>query len=88
MRFLLVTCVVSDFAQVQPETLERVKAALPDDLAASALTEMEVAYGLLLNPRLARRLEPVAVVSRSLEWKQSGRRSRVPLRQPLTGLMP
>jgi tRNA(fMet)-specific endonuclease VapC len=59
MRYLLDTCVVSDFAQGQPETLAHVKAAAPEDLAASVLTEMEVAYGLLLNPRLARRLKPV-----------------------------
>ncbi len=59
MRYLVDTCVVSDFAQGQPETLAHVKAAAPEDLAASALTEMEVAYGLLLNPRLARRLKPV-----------------------------
>ena len=59
MRFLLDTCVVSDFAQGQPEVLARVKAAAPEDLAASAITGMEVAYGLLLNPKLARRLKPV-----------------------------
>jgi tRNA(fMet)-specific endonuclease VapC len=59
MRFLLDTCVVSDFAQGQPQVLARVKAAAPEDLAASAITEMEVAYGLLLNPRLASRLKPV-----------------------------
>ncbi len=59
MRYLLDTCVVSDFAQGQPETLAHVKAAAPEDLATSALTDMEVAYGLLLNPRLARRLKPV-----------------------------
>ena len=59
MRFLLDTCVVSDFAQGQPRVLERVKASAPEDLAASAITEMEVAYGLLLNPKLASRLQPV-----------------------------
>ncbi len=59
MRFLLDTCVVSDFAQGQPLVLAHVQAAAPEDLAASAITEMEVAYGLLLNPRLASRLKPV-----------------------------
>lgn len=59
MRYLLDTCAVSDFAQGHPEVLARVKAAAPEDLAASALTEMEVAYGLWLNPKLARRLKPV-----------------------------
>ena len=59
MRFLLDTCVVSDFAHGQPLVLARVKAAAPEDLAASSITEMEVAYGLLLNPKLASRLKPV-----------------------------
>lgn len=59
MRFLLDTCVVSDFAQGRPEVLARIKASAPDDLAASVVTEMEVAYGLLLNPRLAARLKPI-----------------------------
>jgi tRNA(fMet)-specific endonuclease VapC len=59
MRYLLDTCAVSDFAQGLPRILARIKATAPDELAASALTEMEVAYGLLLNPRLARRLQPV-----------------------------
>src|SRR5262249_16189447 len=43
----------------QPMVLAHVKAAAPEDLAVSAVTEMEVAYGLLLNPRLASRLKPV-----------------------------
>jgi tRNA(fMet)-specific endonuclease VapC len=59
VRFLLDTCIVSDFAQGRPEVLARIKAAAPNDLAASVVTEMEVAYGLLLNPRLAARLRPV-----------------------------
>ena len=58
MQYLLDTCMVSDFAQGRPEILARVKAAAPEDLAVSALTEMEVAYGLLLNAKLARRLKP------------------------------
>lgn len=59
MRFLLDTCAISDFAQGHPRVLTRVKASSPEDLAASAITEMEVAYGLLLNAGLARRLKPV-----------------------------
>ncbi|MGA7870367.1 MAG: type II toxin-antitoxin system VapC family toxin, partial [Candidatus Binatus sp.] len=59
MRFLLDTCVLSDFAQGQRQTLERIKAAAPEDLAASAITQMEIEYGLLLNSKLARRLGPV-----------------------------
>ena len=59
MRFLLDTCVVSDFAQGQAPILTRLRATAPEELAASTLTEMEVAYGLLLNPKLARRLRPL-----------------------------
>ncbi len=59
MRYLLDTCVVSDFAQGHPPVLARVKAVSPEEIAVSAITEMEVAYGLNLNPRLARRLSPV-----------------------------
>lgn len=61
MRYLLDTCAVSDFAAGEPSVLARVKATVPQDLAASTLTEMEVAYGLLLNPKLATRLKPVMV---------------------------
>ncbi|HUY27521.1 MAG TPA: type II toxin-antitoxin system VapC family toxin [Candidatus Binataceae bacterium] len=59
MRFLLDTCVISDFAQGHPQVLARVKSIAPAELAASTITEMEVAYGLILNPKLARRLKPV-----------------------------
>lgn len=59
MRYLLDTCVVSDFAQGQPGVAARVKAASPDDVAVSTITVMEVAYGLRLNPRLSRQLKPV-----------------------------
>jgi tRNA(fMet)-specific endonuclease VapC len=59
MRFLLDTCVLSDFAQGQRATLEKMKATAPDDLAASAITQMEIAYGLLLNPKLGRQLAPI-----------------------------
>jgi tRNA(fMet)-specific endonuclease VapC len=59
MRYLLDTCAVSDFAQGQPRVLDRVKSLSPDDIAISAVTEMEVAYGLRLNPKLGPRLAPV-----------------------------
>jgi len=59
MRFLLDTCVISDFARGHSRTLERINSAAPADLAASTITRMEIAYGLLLNPSLARQLAPV-----------------------------
>jgi tRNA(fMet)-specific endonuclease VapC len=59
MRFLLDTCVVSDFVQGQQRTLDNIKSAAPQDLAASIITRMEISYGLLLNPFLARRARPI-----------------------------
>jgi tRNA(fMet)-specific endonuclease VapC len=59
MRYLLDTTVISDFARGHPAVLARIREESPDELAASTLTEMEVAYGLILNPRLAGRLKPV-----------------------------
>ncbi len=59
MRYLLDTCVLSDFARGEASTLARIKQASPGNLAISAVTEMEIDYGLRLNPRLARKLKPV-----------------------------
>jgi tRNA(fMet)-specific endonuclease VapC len=59
MRYLLDTCVLSDFARGDVSTLGHIKEVPPDDLAISTITQMEIDYGLRLNPRLARRLQPV-----------------------------
>jgi tRNA(fMet)-specific endonuclease VapC len=49
MKYLLDTCTVSDFVKGLPNPLARIKATPPDLIAVSALTRMEVAYGLALN---------------------------------------
>ncbi len=59
MNYLLDTCVVSDFAQGHLQVIARIKAASPDEIAVSVITEMEIAYGLHLNPKLSRRIKPV-----------------------------
>ncbi len=59
MKYLLDTCVVSDFVKGEPGVLATVKRTAPDQIAVSAVTRMEVEYGLLLNPQRARRLAPV-----------------------------
>ncbi len=59
MNYLLDTCVVSDFARGERLTLARIKAASPQDIAVSVITQMEMDYGLLTNPKLARQLRPV-----------------------------
>ena len=59
MKYLLDTCTVSDFVKGQPNVLARVKATSPTLIAVSALTPMEVDYGLALNAVRARKLAPV-----------------------------
>ena len=59
MKYLLDTCTVSDFVKGQPNVLARIKAISPTLIAVSALTRMEVEYGLALNAERARKLAPV-----------------------------
>jgi len=59
MRYLLYTCVLSDFARGEPYTLAHVKETPPSDLAVSTVTAMEVHFGLALDPMRARRLGSV-----------------------------
>ena len=59
MKYLLDTCTVSDFVKGQPNVLARVKATLPNLIAVSALTRMEVDYGLALNAARAKTLTPL-----------------------------
>ena len=50
MTWLLDTCVLSDFARGEAGTLRRLKAASPAEIAVSAITVMEVEYGLARAP--------------------------------------
>jgi tRNA(fMet)-specific endonuclease VapC len=59
MKYLLDTCTVSDFVKGQPNVLARVKATSPTLIAVSALTRMEVDYGLALNAGRATKLAPL-----------------------------
>lgn len=59
MKFLIDTCVVSDFLRGEPAITSRIKASPPSDLAVSVLTEMEIAFGLRLNPKLFLRWKSV-----------------------------
>jgi tRNA(fMet)-specific endonuclease VapC len=59
VRYLLDTCTVSDFVKGQPNVLARVKATPPNLVAVSALTRMDVDYGLALNADRARKLAPI-----------------------------
>lgn len=59
MKYLLDTCTVSDFVKGRPNVLARIKTTPPNLIAVSALTRMEVDYGLALNAARARKLAPV-----------------------------
>jgi len=56
MKYLLDTSTVSDFVKGQPRVLTRVKVTAPSLIAVSALTRMEVAYGLAINVQRAAKL--------------------------------
>ncbi|MGC2457090.1 MAG: type II toxin-antitoxin system VapC family toxin [Gallionellaceae bacterium] len=59
MKYLLDTCTVSDFVKGQPEVSARIKATSPKLIAVSAVTRMEIEFGLQLNPGRAGKLAPV-----------------------------
>lgn len=58
MRYLLDTCVVSDFIKGEPGTTARLKKTAPADIAISSITVMELRYGLVINPQRAQKIEP------------------------------
>ncbi|MDP3521859.1 MAG: type II toxin-antitoxin system VapC family toxin [Hydrogenophaga sp.] len=59
MKYLLDTCTVSDFVKGEAGVLSAVKATPPQQIAISVVTQMEITYGLLLNPQRARQLAPL-----------------------------
>ena len=59
MRYLLDTCVISDFIKNEPGTVAKIKQTPPSDIAVSSITVMELRYGLLLNPQRAKNIESV-----------------------------
>jgi tRNA(fMet)-specific endonuclease VapC len=59
MKYLLDTCVVSDFAKGNLITLHKIKESQPKDLAVSSITLMEIYYGLALNPHQTNKLKPI-----------------------------
>jgi tRNA(fMet)-specific endonuclease VapC len=58
-RYLLDTCVLSDFARGQTRVLARIKGTPPGELAVTTVTLMEVEYGLRLNAARGQKLRPV-----------------------------
>jgi tRNA(fMet)-specific endonuclease VapC len=57
--YLLDTCILSLFARGHQLVLTRVKQTPPENVGLSAVTVMEIEYGLALNPARAARLRPV-----------------------------
>ena len=58
MRYLLDTCVISDFIKAEAGTQARLKETSPVDVAVSVITVMELRYGLVLNAQRAQKIEP------------------------------
>lgn len=50
MRYLLDTCVLSDFVKGDIKTIHHITSCSPAELNISALTVMEIEYGVLLVP--------------------------------------
>jgi tRNA(fMet)-specific endonuclease VapC len=61
MRYLLDTCVLSDFVKEEPGTMQRLLRTPAREIAVSSLTVMELRYGFALNPERARKVEPAIV---------------------------
>lgn len=59
MRYLLDTCTVSDFVKGERGVLRSVKLQDPALLAVSAITRMEIEFGLALNAIRAKKLGPL-----------------------------
>lgn len=56
MKYLIDTCVVSDFVRGDESTMARIKETRPSELAISSVSVMELNYGLKLNSRRAKKL--------------------------------
>jgi tRNA(fMet)-specific endonuclease VapC len=59
MKYLLDTCVVSDFVRGVGPVQARLRSTAPPLVAISVVTVLEVRFGLLLRPAVARRLSKV-----------------------------
>lgn len=60
MKYLLDTCVISDFIKGERHTLERIRNISPSEIAVSTISVMEIEYGLALNPTLATKTRPIS----------------------------
>lgn len=59
MKYLLDTCVISDFVKGHPATLDKIKSTPPSKFATTSISLMEIYYGLDRNPKIAKKIEPI-----------------------------
>jgi tRNA(fMet)-specific endonuclease VapC len=87
VKFLLDTTVISDFTRGVPLVVERLKRTARADVAISAVTAMEIEYGLKL-PARARKIEPMirALLSdlRELPFQHEDAQAAAAVRAALT----
>lgn len=50
MKYLVDTCVVSDFVKGEVNTLNKIRSISPIEIVVSSITVMEIEYGLFINP--------------------------------------
>lgn len=67
MKYPLDTTVISDYVRGHPGVHHRLSRCAPAELAVSAVTVMEIEYGLARNVALAARVRPV------VEARETGR---------------
>lgn len=59
MKYLLDTCVVSDFFKKEPNTIRHFKKTSVNEIAISTMTISEIEYGLKLRPEREIKLRPI-----------------------------
>lgn len=59
MKYLLDTCVISDFVKNDLHTVTQIKNTSPSQIAISSITVMELEYGLLHDAQRAKKLRPI-----------------------------
>lgn len=58
MTFLLDTCTISDFIKGEEGVVSKMLSLPPFEIAVSAVSRMEVEYGLMLNEERTKKLRP------------------------------
>jgi predicted nucleic acid-binding protein len=67
VKYLIDTCVVSDFLKGDSNTLNKLKSISPKNIVISSITIMKIEYGLSLN----RPLDIMISFLQAPQWKQT-----------------